>query len=152
MTDDPRLTPADSDLRDRYADALRGAFLNRLTDDSTTNTAVTSFESLADVVLAVRDAEVERLRGELAAERAETMRAAELIVQYTQKGIENGQRAEQAKAERDALKATNERVERLRDIWLTYPHDDMHHAAGLMLARHLSGEAFTTTEEATDAQ
>ena len=40
------------------------------------------------------------------------------------------------------LRATIARAERLRDIWLTCPPDDMHHAAGIMLAKYLSGEAF----------
>jgi hypothetical protein len=46
-------------------------------------------------------------------------------------------------AKRDALKVMVERVERLRDKWLAWPEDDMHYAAGLMLDRHLSGEAFS---------
>lgn len=60
-------------------------------------------------------------------------------------------RARQAEAERDALKDVIARAERLRDKWLSYPVDDMHYAAGLMLASHLSGEAFTAEETNDEA-
>jgi hypothetical protein len=46
----------------------------------------------------------------------------------------------------DTAEAAIERIERLRDKWLAYPADDMHYAAGLMLDRHLSGEAFAADE------
>lgn len=42
----------------------------------------------------------------------------------------------------EQLRAALDRVERLRDKWLTWPKDDMHYAAGLMLDRHLSDKAF----------
>jgi hypothetical protein len=47
--------------------------------------------------------------------------------------------SQEAAAERVAV--TVARVQNLRDKWLDYPADDVHYAAGLTLARHLSGEA-----------
>jgi hypothetical protein len=49
---------------------------------------------------------------------------------------------ERLRAELTETRAEIGRAERLRDKWLTYPRDDMHYAAGLMLDRHLSGKAF----------
>jgi hypothetical protein len=43
-------------------------------------------------------------------------------------------------AELDRLTETVARAENLRDKWLAWPADDMHHNAGLMLGAHLSGE------------
>jgi hypothetical protein len=52
--------------------------------------------------------------------------------------------SQEAAAERAAV--TIARVQNLRDKWLDYPVGDVHYAAGLMLARFLSGEACGSDE------
>ncbi|TYB69707.1 hypothetical protein FXF51_05970 [Nonomuraea sp. PA05] len=42
------------------------------------------------------------------------------------------------------------RMENLRDKWLAWPPDDMHHAAGLMLSKYLDGTAYGSDEPRPD--
>jgi hypothetical protein len=98
------------DLRDRYAEAIRAKF------DKTAvvcdHSQVISFGALADAVLAVRDEELERLRAELAGVKAHATYLDEDVIKPERK------LHEQTLAERDALKATIERIRRTAQVWI----------------------------------
>jgi hypothetical protein len=81
------------------------------------------WECCADAVLDVRDAELEQLKDDALA-----------VVDESAQEVETWrERAEKAEL-------VIARAENLRDKWLAWPTGDVHHAAGLMLAKHLSDD------------
>jgi hypothetical protein len=108
----------EQDLHDRIADALDGAGKGA------------EMETIWAVIEpALATSELARLRSELANEAQRTREIESTCNRLLTSTV--------------GLKSVIERIERLRDKWLTWPKADMHYAAGLMLDRHLSGEAFT---------
>jgi hypothetical protein len=85
---------ADTGLRDQYAAAINAKI------DGTAGCA--NGHRLADAVLAVRDREMEQMRL-LVAASSEPGQAVRMAAQYADRAIENGERAEQAKVERDRV-------------------------------------------------
>lgn len=186
----------DGDLRNRITEALTREHYRRAHEriEASPEEHCAAF---ADVALAVRDTDMERLRAELAEAKRHREQAENRAALFRQQVADEHARAEQAEAERDRYRlawqsarkraktyakinddywrqlgivgdkaiaeheraeqaeAAIARAERLRNKWLTYPTSDMHHAAGLMLAKHLSGEAFgsdaSTTPESRPA-
>lgn len=148
----------DTGLRERYAAALEAADYSgdmRRGD-------------LADTVMRVRDREMEQLRADLARWRAGHEAAEAQLVherreierlkrrlgladEVHQQNIAELQRLEDAGQPvidaKERAEAKLRRAELLRDKWLAHPAGDMHHAAGLMLASHLTGEAFNSNAD-----
>ena len=110
------------DLRHRYAEALADHMTSpeHKHDGGPAHGFVWDWECCADAVLTVRDAELEQLKDD----------ALGLVAAAAQERDGWRERAEQAEL-------AIARAENLRDKWLAWPEDDMHHAAGLMLAKYL---------------
>ena len=123
------------DLRHRYAEALARhmASPEHKYDGGPARGFVWDWECCADAVLAVqnavRDAELEQVKDD----------ALGLVVEAAQE--RDGWRERAEKAELVIARAEN-----LRDKWLAWPADDMHHAAGLMLSVYLDGTAYGSDE------
>jgi hypothetical protein len=134
-----------------------------------------TMEDLAEVVMAVRDEELERLRRwERIASKDNTqlreevtrlrinaekdvcsgcMQREEQRDRWMEASRQIGVKYEAAKqrwyeqAERaEKAELVIARAENLRDKWLAWPAGDMHHAAGLMLSGYLDGTAYGSDE------
>ena len=119
------------DLRHRYTEALARHMTSpeHKRDGGPVHGFVWDWGCCADAVLAVRDAELEQVKDD----------ALGLVVEAAQE--RDGWRERAEKAELVIARAEN-----LRDKWLAWPADDMHHAAGLMLSVYLDGTAYGSDE------
>ena len=134
------------DLRQRVAEALAHAECEK---------QPRCVDSMADAAMAVRDEEMEDLRAELTtvegqrddhrkalksvgAERDRLREAARIVTEN--RWYERLAQAEQWRERAEKAELVIARAENLRDKWLAWPTGDMHHAAGLMLAKYLSDE------------
>ena len=123
----PGPTPPTGDLRDRYAEAMRAHYINTEERDADghnpcvcgnwwDDTMSEDWDAhLADAVLAVRDAELERLRGELADANTSWERVLRRATTAEQALVDSERRrAEQGIAAGEAIERAEQAEDRLR--------------------------------------